>query len=77
MKQEIQTKEIEDIRGKKVKYLLIGTDDNKVIICIGEKTFNSLKKLENETTNSETSAPNSELDKAQHLSNRDNKKKYK
>lgn len=46
--QHVKAVEIEDIRGKKQKYLVIGNNEDhtkNVVINVGEKTFNAVKEL--------------------------------
>lgn len=38
---------IKDIRDKELKYLVIKNGENKVIISVGEKTYNGVKALLN------------------------------
>lgn len=36
---------IKDIRGKELKYVIIGDDANAVIMNVGDKTYNAVKAL--------------------------------
>lgn len=46
MKQEVRCTELADIRGKILKYLIIGELPHQVIINVGDKTFEAVKALE-------------------------------
>lgn len=45
MKQEVKAVLIKDIRDKEQLYLVIGEGENKVIVNVGKKTFEAVKKL--------------------------------
>lgn len=50
MKLEVKAVKHLDINSKEQLYLVIGEAENKVIINIGEKTYEKVKKITNETT---------------------------
>jgi hypothetical protein len=50
----VQTKALKNIQDKDQLYLIIGDDQNKVIINIGKKTYDDVTKLITNGTNKTT-----------------------
>lgn len=53
---KIEAKKHADIRGKEQLYLVISEGEKKVIVNIGEKTFNAVNELINPTGTNYTKA---------------------
>lgn len=42
----IEVKQVENIKQKMVKYLIISDGKEKIIINVGDKTYNGVKKMQ-------------------------------
>lgn len=46
MEMYVDAKEIENVYGKKLKYVIIRNGDKQCIINVGEKTFSQVKEMQ-------------------------------
>jgi len=45
---EVSVQEFENIKGKKLKYLLIGKEPNRVVMNIGDGSYNAIVEVMND-----------------------------